>query len=183
MRLSNAFEETEYTYGSYLEEYDRDENSGVRNKEEMQRFLKFAMQKLTPIQASIYTRFYGEKKTVKEIAAENGIKPTTVYKHLNLARSHIVALKELAAYFTGKKSLLTEYLSVQEQLSDKFKEIAQDYYVKLLTKKQIAEAHNLTISRVNSAISEIKIFFLMHGLTTTDLQAVRHLFSTRRRSI
>ncbi len=57
---------------------------------------KVIREELTDRQKACVEMLYYEQKTIDEIAQELGIRPTTVYKHLRLARK---TLRHCAEYF------------------------------------------------------------------------------------
>ena len=69
-------------------------NDSIRKR--MKKILSEAIKnELTKRQKECIMQYYYEHKSVREIAENTGIKPTTVYKHINKARK---AIKKCSCY-------------------------------------------------------------------------------------
>ena len=83
---------SEVAFSKYFESGENNNNTIKR----MKKLLAAAIQnELTDRQKDCVIQYYYEKRSVKEIAENTGIKPTTVYKHINKARK---AIKKCACY-------------------------------------------------------------------------------------
>lgn len=79
-----------------LHRFHTQQREGDSRRARMMELLRHAMAlELTERQQRCITLYYFEEKPVREIARLLGIRPTTVYKHLKIARNH---LKRLAVY-------------------------------------------------------------------------------------
>ncbi len=82
-------------YGSYLQ-YSSVTMSKSEKRKRMESFLRIALDKeLTERQKDCVRYYYFEQMHVDDIAEILGLKPTTIYKHLRLAKK---ALKKCAVY-------------------------------------------------------------------------------------
>ena len=82
-------------YGSYLQ-YSSVTMSKSEKRKRMEAFLRIAIKnELTERQRTCIYRYYFDRMQVEDIAAMMGLKPTTVYKHIRLARK---ALKKCSVY-------------------------------------------------------------------------------------
>lgn len=84
-------------YGSFLKYSSGSENTSKSEKRKrMEAFLRIAIKnELTERQRTCIYRYYFDRMHVEDIAAMMGLKPTTVYKHIRLARK---ALKKCSVY-------------------------------------------------------------------------------------
>ncbi len=83
---------SEVSFSKYFESGENNNNTIKR----MKKLLAAAIQnELTDRQKDCVIQYYYEKRSVKEIAENTGIKPTTVYKHINKARK---AIKKCTCY-------------------------------------------------------------------------------------
>ena len=76
----------------FFTQYNNPSDARKRMKELLRRAVE---QELTSRQRECIRLYYFERKKVCEIAAMTGVRPTTVYKHLNKART---ALKRCTIY-------------------------------------------------------------------------------------
>ena len=82
------------TYYSYVSSQGGGDNSSIRNR--MKKLIHICMEdELTDRQKDYLTMRVYQKMSVEDIAAELGIRPTTVYKHIKKAKE---ALKKCRKY-------------------------------------------------------------------------------------
>ena len=82
------------TYYSYVSSQGGGDNSSIRNR--MKKLIHICMEdELTDRQKDCFTMRVYQNMSVEDIAAKLGIRPTTVYKHINKA---ITALKKCVKY-------------------------------------------------------------------------------------
>lgn len=82
------------TYYSYVSSQGGGDNSSIRNR--MKKLIHICMEdELTDRQKDCLTMRVYQKMSVEDIAAELGIRPTTVYKHIKKAKE---ALKKCEKY-------------------------------------------------------------------------------------
>ena len=82
------------TYYSYVSSQEGGDTSSIRNR--MKKLIAIGIDKeLTDRQKDCFTMRVYQNMSVEDIAAKLGIRPTTVYKHINKA---ITALKKCAKY-------------------------------------------------------------------------------------
>ncbi len=176
MRLSNAFEETEYTYGSYLEEYDQDENSEVRDKAIMQKIASIAIKRLTKKQLSVYTRFYIDGKSVADIAHEDETHISTVYKHLHKAEKEIFELKNFCLIYNGQEDLLDRFKQAVKEMTPDLHRILCDYYIKKLSINEIMKKYRKSYKSIRTKISAVNFRLSREGITSSDIKFIRKVF-------
>ena len=79
-----------------LSNYYESGNDNNDKRKRMKKLLAAAIEnELTERQKNCIMQYYYEKKSVKEIAENTGIRPTTVYKHIKKAKE---ALKKCRKY-------------------------------------------------------------------------------------
>lgn len=144
----------------------------------MKRFSLMAVQiALTDRQKKIYYKKIVENKTVKKIANETGITPSTVYKHLKLADKRIKKLKELFVYsLTGKDYqlfLAEEFKTKLKTLKPDVAGILSEYYLKKLTAEEIAGRRGLTYGCVIGRLQQARKLLLYKGFGKTELKEIR----------
>lgn len=170
--------DSDRVFGFTLDEHDRRGDSGVRQKELMQRIAEIALKKLTDRQRSVYIRFYVEMKSVAEIAAEDGIHISAVYRHLRKAEKNFFELKELVLLESGKKLTLCDFKNELDRLTPALKKVANDYYINGLKAVDIAEKYGITYDKAQKKISAVRNRFKYSGLTSADLKVIRKMLST-----
>lgn len=85
------------TYKILFEKYISDGNSNYSSREKMKKILLQAIEdELTEKQRKCLTDYYLLKKKEKEIAFELGLNPSTVSRHISMARKK---LKHIATYY------------------------------------------------------------------------------------
>lgn len=175
---SLAAAETDSIYGFTLDEHDRQEDPGIRQKEIMQRIAGIALKKLTDRQKSVYIRFYVEGKTAAEIAEEDGIYISAVYRHLRKAERNFFELKELVLLESEKKTTLHDFRNALNMLAPALKRVAIDHYINGLNVSDIAEKYGYTYDGARVKILRVRGHFKYHGLTPADLKIIRKILSS-----
>lgn len=179
MRNTLAIEENELTYGSYLDEHDRDDNFSTRKKDVMQKIAKLATKRLTERQLSIYTRFYIDRKSAAEIAEEDGIHISAVYRHLQKAEKNIFEFKETVLIYNDQPELLELFRQATKDLPPILRRISNDYFINKMTMQEIADLYGINLSTIFNRLSNIKKRLSFAGITPSDMKIIRKMMKMR----
>ena len=173
--MSNPIEEYDSKYGSYYDKHDRMDNSGVRFKEAMRKIARIALRKLTDRQKSVYTRFYVDMKSAAEIAAEDGIHISAVYRHLAKAQRRFLDIKDEAMILNDRNSTFVNFIQTAKDFAPELCQIAHAYYLNALPAREIAEKLGKKIHVIEKNIKYIREQMSWHGISEADLKALRNL--------
>lgn len=173
--MSDPIGEFDSKYGSYYDKHDRGDDSGVRFKEAMRKLARIALKKLTDRQKSVYTRFYVDMKSAAEIAAEDGIHISAVYRHLAKAQRHFLDIKDEVMILNDRNSTFVNFVQTAKEFAPELCQIAHAYYLNALPAREIAEKLGKKISTINNSIKYIREQMSWHGISESDLKALRNL--------
>ena len=173
--MSDPIGEYDSKYGSYYDKHDRDDNSGVRFKEAMRKIARLALKKLTDRQKSVYTRFYVDMKSAAEIAAEDDIHISAVYRHLAKAQRHFLDIKDEVMILNDRNSTFINFVQTAKEFTPECCQIAHAYYLNALPMREIAEKLGKKIRTINNNIKYIREQMSWHGISEADLKALRNL--------
>lgn len=162
-------------YGSYYDEHDRDDNSGVRYKAAMKKIALIVLRKLTDRQKSVYIRRYVEGKTVAEIAEEDGINISAVYRHLRKAEKNFFELKDEVFLANGMSSLLITFFKTAKDFTPDCHQIAHAYYLDALPAAEIAKKLGKSEALIFRKIHYIQEQMSWRGVSNGDLKALRNI--------
>lgn len=173
--MADRYADYDSKYGSYYDEHDRDNDSGVRAKAAMHRIARIALKKLTDRQRSVYIRFYVEMKSAAEIAAEDGIHISAVYRHLAKAQRHFLDIKDEVMILNGHSSTFVNFIQTAKDFSPECCQLAHAYYLNALSTQEIAEKLGKGIGVIRHKIKYIREQMSWHGISEADLKALRSL--------
>lgn len=175
MRGTLVIEENELTYGSYLDEHDRDDNFSTRKKDVMQKIAKLATKRLTERQLSIYTRFYVDRKKAAEIAEEDGIHISAVYRHLQKAEKNIFEFKEMVMIYNDQPELLERFRQATKDLPPALRRISNDYFINKMTAQEIADQYGGNSVTIFTRLKQVKRQLSFAGITPSDMKMIRKM--------
>ena len=175
MRSTLAIEENELIYGSYLDEHDRDDNFSTRKKDVMQKIAKLATKRLTERQLSIYTRFYIDRKSAAEIAEEDGIHISAVYRHLQKAEKNIFEFKESVLIYNDQPELLERFRQVTNGFPPALRRISNDYFINKMTIQEIADLYGVSCPTLSRRLSKVEGQLSFAGITPSDMKVIRKM--------
>ena len=159
------------------DEHDSETGQGVYGREDMMRFVHVVTDHfLTPRQKYFYFQCVVYGKKVENVAEQEGLDDSTVYKHLKLAKRKIANLKEIMQVSGGKKGTIVLFQQFISGISEKAQVVAEDYYLKGLSYLQIAKKNNLYLSKVNALLAYIRNNAIYNGLSTDDLKLIRSYY-------
>ncbi len=164
--------------GTY-DEHDNDSKAGqgVYGREDMMRFVHVVTDHfLTPRQKYFYFQCVVYGKKVEDVAAQEGLDDSTVYKHLKLAKQKIASVKKLMRIAGGKKGTIVLFQQFISGIGKKAQIVAEDYYFKGLSYFQIAKKNNLYLSDVNGILAYIRNNAIYKGLSIDDLKLIRSYY-------
>ena len=164
-------------YGSYYDEHDRDDNSGVRYKAAMKKIALIVLRKLTDRQKSVYTRFSVDMKSAAEIAAEDGINISAVYRHLTKAETNIFKQSEFALLDSGIEMMFCDFKKTFMNLCPTLRRFVIDYYITGMQLQDIANKHGITRGEAKSRISDVTSYFKCNGFASDDLITIGKILS------
>lgn len=169
-------------YSPYMATYDSDEAAkGVYKKREMLEFIRIVTEHfLTPRQRYFYLQCVVYEKKVEDVAAQEGLDDSTVYKHLKLAKRKIANLKEVMQISGGRKGTIALFQQFISGIGKKAQIVAEDYYFKGLSYFQIAKKNNLYLSDVNGILAYIRNNAIYKGLSIDDLKLIRDYYKKQR---
>ena len=173
--MSDPIGEFDSKYGSYYDKHDRGDDSGVRFKEAMRKIARIALKKLTDRQKSVYTRFYVDMKSAAEIAAEDGIHISAVYRHLAKAQRHFLDIKDEVMILNDRRSTFINFIQTAKDFSPECCQIAHSYYLNALSSREIAEKLEKKIYKIQQKIKYIREQMSRHGISEADLKVLRNL--------
>lgn len=173
--MKSVIGENDSFYGSYFDKHDRRDDSGIRQKEFVQRSAGIALKKLTDRQRSVYIRFYVEMKSAAEIAAEDGIHISAVYRHLEKAQRHFFNIKDEIMILNDRNSIFVNFIQTAKDLTPECNQIAYAYYLNALSTQEIAEKLGKGIGVIRHKIKYIREQMSWHGISEADLKVLRNL--------
>lgn len=173
-----SLEEFDAVTGGAYDEHDTDENFGTRQKELMQKIAKLATKRLTERQLSIYTRFYVDGKRAAEIAEEDGIHISAVYRHLKKAEKNIFEFKEIVLIYNGREGLLDRFGQVIKSFTPSMRRVSNDYYINALTVDKIAKKYGTYSGEVRKIITVTKTYLSRAGISSSDVKSIRKMFGS-----
>ena len=166
------------------DEHDSETKQGVYGKAEMVRFVHIVTDHfLTPRQKYFYFQCVVYGKKVEDVAAQEGLDDSTVYKHLKLAKQKIASVKELMRIAGGKKGTIVLFQQFISGIGKKAQIVAEDYYFKGLSYFQIAKKNNLYLSDVDGILAYIRNNAIYKGLSIDDLKLIRSYYKKKQRSV
>ena len=166
--------------GTY-DEHTVDTCQGVYGKAEMVRFVHVVTDHfLTPKQKYFYFQCVVYGKKVENVAEQEGLDASTVYKHLKLAKQKIASVKDLMRIAGGKKGAIVILQQIINGFGDRTRTIAIDFYVNGMTKIQIANKYKTGISPISGILDAVKGEAIYKGLTADDLKFIRDYYKKER---
>lgn len=173
-------DETYILPGTY-DSHDDENGQGVYKKKEMLDFVRIVTEHfLTPRQKYFYFQCVVYGKKVEDVAAQEGLDDSTVYKHLKLAKRKITKLKEVRLISGGGKGIIVLFQQFISGIGKKAQIVAEDYYFKGLSYFQIAKKNNLYLSDVNGILAYIRDNVIYNGLSIDDLKFIRDYYKKQR---
>lgn len=170
-----SLEEFDVITGGVCDEHDRDDNFGTRKKDIIQKIAKLATKRLTERQLSIYTRFYVDGKKVAEIAEEDGIHISAVYRHLQKAEKNIFEFKEMCLIYSGQPELLERFRRVTKDLPPTLRRISNDYFLNKITVQEISDQYGVSCPAIFNRLSQVKRRLSSAGITPSDMKLIRKI--------
>ena len=163
------------------DEHDRETGQGVYGREDMMRFVHVVTDHfLTPRQKYFYFQCVVYGKKVENVAEQEGLDASTVYKHLKLAKRKIAHLKEIVQVSGDRKGTIVLFQQIISGFGDRTRTIAIDFYVNGMTIIQIANKYKTGISPISGILDSVKVEAIYKGLTADDLKFIRDYYKKER---
>ncbi len=166
--------------GTY-DEHDSETKQGVYGKAEMVRFAHIVTDHfLTPRQKYFYFQCVVYGKKVENVAEQEGLDDSTVYKHLKLAKQKIASVKELMRIAGGKKGIIVLFQQTVQTMTSDCQTVAYAYYVDGRTIYDIIQKTGKSYRQIYQMLSDIKNRCRWNDITADDLAVVRCYFQQQK---